>query len=95
MARGIVVTAVNPALVTTETFPHRDMLQRRPGMVMQPERVGETIVRVVRKGKGPEVSIPRWLASFQAVRVLAPALYRFGLTRAVRRGLRATRAGEQ
>jgi uncharacterized protein len=95
MARGIVVTAVNPGLVTTETFPHRDMLEKRPGLVMQPERIGETIVRVVRKGKGPEVSIPRWLASFQAVRVLAPALYRFGLTRAVRRGLRATRAGEK
>jgi len=94
MPRGIVVTAVNPGLVTTETFPHRDMLQKRPGLVMQPERIGDAIVDVVRKGKGPEVSIPRWLASFQAVRVLAPPLYRFGLTRAVRRGMRATRAGE-
>jgi short-subunit dehydrogenase len=95
MPRGIVVTAVNPSLVATETFPHRDILQRRPGMLIQPERVGDAIVEVIRKGKGPEVSIPRWLASFQAIRVLAPPLYRFGLTRAVKRGLRATRAGEK
>ena len=94
MPRGIVVTAVNPGLVSTETFPHRDMLAKRPGLVMQPERIGEAIVEVIRKGKGPEVSIPRWLASFQAIRVLAPPLYRFGLTRAVKRGMRATRAGE-
>jgi short-subunit dehydrogenase len=95
MPRGIVVTSVNPGLVSTETFPHRDMLEKRPGLVMPPERIGDAIVQVVRKGKGPEVSIPRWLASFQAVRVLAPPLYRFGLTRAVKRGLRATRAGEK
>jgi short-subunit dehydrogenase len=88
------VTAVNPGLVTTETFPHEDMLAKRPKMVMKPERIGDAIVEVVRKGKGPEVSIPRWLASFQAIRVLAPPLYRFGLTRAVRRGLRATRVDE-
>jgi short-subunit dehydrogenase len=94
MPSGIVVTAVNPGLVTTETFPHEDMLAKRPKMVMKPERIGDAIVEVVRKGKGPEVSIPRWLASFQAIRVLAPPLYRFGLTRAVRRGLRATRVDE-
>jgi uncharacterized protein len=91
---GILVTAVNPGLVTTEAFPHRDMLEKSPRLVMRPERIGEAIVEVVRKGRAPEVSIPRWLASFQAVRVLAPRLYRFGLTRAVKRGMRATRAGE-
>jgi hypothetical protein len=58
------------------------------------ERIGEAIVEVVRKGKAPEVSIPRWLGSFQALRVLAPPLYRFGLTRAVKRGMRATRVDE-
>ncbi len=94
MPNGIVVTAVNPGLVTTEAFPHNDMLEKAPRLVMKPEQIAEAIVEIVRKGKGPEVSIPRWLASFQAVRVLAPPLYRFGLTRAVKRGLRATRAGE-
>jgi short-subunit dehydrogenase len=94
MAKGIVVTVVNPGLVITEGFPHADIAQRSPRMVMKPERIAEAIVEVVRRGKGPEVSIPRWLGSFQAVRVLAPALYRFGLTRAVKRGLRATRADE-
>jgi short-subunit dehydrogenase len=92
MAKGIVVTVINPGLVTTEGFPQADMAQRSPRLVMKPERIAEAIVEVVRKGKGPEVSIPRWLGSFQAVRVLTPALYRFGLTRAVKRGLRATRA---
>jgi short-subunit dehydrogenase len=91
---GILVTVVNPGLVTTETFPHQDMLERAPRLVMQPERIGEAIVEVVRSGKAPEVSIPRWLSSFQAIRVLVPPLYRFGLTRAVRRGMRATRVDE-
>jgi uncharacterized protein len=95
MPKGILVTAVNPGLVSTEGFPHRDMLEKRSRLVMKPERVADGIVEVVRRGKAPEVSIPRWLASFQAIRVLAPPLYRFGLARAVKRGMRATRANER
>jgi short-subunit dehydrogenase len=79
--RGVLVTAVNPAFVATEGFPHQD---KSPWMVMRPERVAEVIVDVVRKGKAPEVSIPRWAASGQAFRVLTPTLYRYGLSRAAR-----------
>lgn len=85
--RGLRVTAVNPALVATEGFPHTG--PARKGLrVMRPERVADLIVRVVDKGKAPEVSIPRHLAALQAVRVLAPPLYRFGLDRATRGSLR-------
>jgi uncharacterized protein len=91
--RGVRVTVVNPGLVATESFPHRDAIDRGR-RVMEPDRVARVIVDVVRRGKAPEVSIPRWLASFQAVRVLAPPLYRFGLRRATRGSLRATRVDE-
>ena len=79
--RGILVTAVNPAFVATEGFPHHD---KSPWMVMRPQRVAEVIVDIVRKGKAPEVSIPRWAAPGQAVRVLVPPLYRFGVARIAR-----------
>jgi NAD(P)-dependent dehydrogenase (short-subunit alcohol dehydrogenase family) len=87
--RGVLVTTVNPGLVRTEGFPHRD--RRR---VMGPERVAATIVEAVERGKAPEVSVPRWLAAMQVVRLVAPPLYRFGLGQAARRGLRPTRAGQ-
>jgi short-subunit dehydrogenase len=85
---GVLVTAVNPGFVTTEGFPQRD----KPGwMVMRPERVAEAIVDAVRRDIAPELSIPRWAASFQAFRVLTPPLYRWGLRRATRQ-IRPTRA---
>src|SRR5207249_4100009 len=91
--RGILVTAVNPGLVATEAFPHRDALERgRP--VMKPERVARVIVDVVKRGRAPEVSVPRWMAALQAFRVLTPPLYRFGLRRATRGSLRPTRVDE-
>ena len=89
-SKGILVTAVNPGLVRTEQFPHRDASDR---IVMPPERIAKVIVDVLRTGKAPEVSVPRWLASLQAFRVLTPPLYRWGIKRASERGLRATRAG--
>jgi short-subunit dehydrogenase len=79
--RGVLVTAVNPGFVATEGFPHTD---KDPRMVMKPERVAETVVDVIRRGRAPEVTIPRWIAPAQAVRFLAPPLYRFGLARAAR-----------
>jgi short-subunit dehydrogenase len=82
--RGILVTVVNPAFVGTEAFPHTDKPDR---MVMKPERIARVIVDVVRKGQAPEVSVPRWLGPGQAVRVLAPPVYRAGLRRAVKGGL--------
>jgi short-subunit dehydrogenase len=93
--RGVRVTAVNPGLVSTERFPHRDAAEAgglRSRMVMRPERIATAIIRVVERGIAPELSVPRWLGSLQAVRVLAPALYRAGLRRATRGVIRTTRA---
>jgi short-subunit dehydrogenase len=88
--RGIIVTVVNPGIVSTEGFPHADARDRRIGRPMRPERVAEAIVDVVRRGKAPELSVPRWMAAMQAARVLVPPLYRFGLDRVTRRSLRPT-----
>jgi short-subunit dehydrogenase len=78
--RGVRVTAVNPGLVQTEGFRQPARLER-VGLVMRPERVAEAIVHVAEAGIAPERSVPRWLGSFQALRVLTPGLYRFGVTR--------------
>jgi short-subunit dehydrogenase len=85
--RGVVVTAVNPGLVATEGFfPADSPLWRdrlaRP-FIMQPDRVARTILDVIRRRKGPEVTVPRWLAAPQAARLLAPPLYRAALRRIV------------
>lgn len=92
--RGILVTTVNPGLVHTEGFPHRDARDRFGVPVMGPMRVADVIVEVVERGRAPEVSVPRVLGAMQAVRVLAPPVYRWGVRRALARGLRATRVGE-
>ncbi len=79
---GVLVTAVNPGFVSTEGFPNHEV----PGpLVMGPERVAAGIVTVIERGIAPERSIPRWPAPFQAVRVLAPPLYRWGMTLATSR----------
>jgi short-subunit dehydrogenase len=90
-SRGVVVTAVNPGLVATERFPHKDAIERGR-KVLRPERIAATIVDVVRRGKGPEVSVPRLLAAGQAVRVFAPPVYRFALSRVARSTVRPTNA---
>jgi len=87
--RGILVTTVNPGLVRTEAFPHSDAKR-----VMKPERIAEVIVEVVKEGKAPEVSIPKWLSALQLVRLVAPPAYHFGMRQAVKRGLRSTRVDE-
>jgi short-subunit dehydrogenase len=83
--RGVMVTSINPGLVETEGFPmtelKRDRLARN--FIMRPERVARVIVDVIRRRRGPEVSVPRWLASPQAFRVLTPALYRAAVARLV------------
>jgi short-subunit dehydrogenase len=72
--RGVLVTSVNPGFVPTEGFPQAN----RPSILsLTPERVGEAIVKVVRNGIAPEYSIPRWVASLQAFRVLTPPVYRW------------------
>ncbi len=80
--RGVLVTAVNPGFVRTERFPS---VAVHPRFVMDPWRVGRAIVRVIRDGIAPEYSIPRWVAPFQAFRVLTPPLYRWGVRTATRR----------
>ena len=85
LAPRVLVTAVNPGLVQTEGFPQRGMPRR---LVMRPERVAHVIVRAVEDGIAPEVSVPRSLAVFQLVRILAPPLYRAGLRQILVRGVR-------
>ena len=46
---------------------------------MRPERVAQGIATVIERGIAPEYSIPRWIAPFQALRVLTPPLYRAGV----------------
>jgi short-subunit dehydrogenase len=80
--RGILVTTVNPGLSKTEGFPQ---LGTPRVLLVDPDRVAEVIVDVVRKGIAPEISIPRWPSTLQAFRVLTPGLYRWGVRRATRR----------
>ena len=82
---GVMVTVVNPGLVETEAFPQsgikRDPILGR--FVMAPDRIAEVLWDVIRRRRGPEISIPRWLGSLQATRVLAPPLYRAVMERLV------------
>jgi len=82
---GVLVTAVNPGFVSTEGFPNDQV--PRP-LVMKPERVARGILTVVERGIAPEYSIPRWIAPFQAVRVLTPPLYRAGVRMTTRAELK-------
>jgi NAD(P)-dependent dehydrogenase (short-subunit alcohol dehydrogenase family) len=79
---GILVTTVNPGFTRTEGFPQEDI---PAPLVMRREHVAGVIVDVVRRGRAPEVSVPRGLAAAQAFRVLTPPLYRWGVDRVTRR----------
>jgi NADP-dependent 3-hydroxy acid dehydrogenase YdfG len=84
--RGILVTSVNPGFSPTEGFP-----KVGPSVVrIDPHQVAKLIVDVVRRGRAPEVSIPRTLAALQAFRVLTPPLYRWGV-RTISRRVRSSR----
>ena len=91
---GVMVTSVNPGLVATEGFfPEdspiwKDPVARR--FMMEPEKVADAVVDVVTRRKGPEVSVPRWLAAPQAFRLLTPPLYRAAMRLVV--GSRARRS---
>jgi NADP-dependent 3-hydroxy acid dehydrogenase YdfG len=79
--RGVLVTAVNPGFVPTESFP-----QERPSFVtLTAERVAETVVKVVRDDIAPEYSIPRWAGPLAAFSALTPSLYRWAVDRVARR----------
>jgi len=82
---GIGVTSVNPGLTETEGFP----MEHVPSvLVMPPDRIAATIVDVVERERGPEVSIPRWIAAMQVFRVLTPPLYRWGVRTIAQRATR-------
>ena len=71
--RGVRVHTVNPGPVETPGFPQRDLLSRRVGsrLVLQPERIAETIVRAVEHDHA-EVVVPRYLRVAGAIQALAP-----------------------
>jgi short-subunit dehydrogenase len=79
---GVLVTSVNPGFSPTEGFPMRGM---PTPILLDPDRVARTVVDVVRRGKAPEISIPRTVAAFQIFRVLTPPLYRWGMGTIARR----------
>jgi len=85
--KGILVTSVNPGFSPTEGF------RGGPSIVnLDPDRVAKLIVDVVRRGRGPEVSIPRGLPLLQVFRVLTPPLYHWAVDRIARRSV-STRGG--
>ena len=86
--RGILVTSVNPGFARTEGFPMDGMPR---ALVMDPDRIARVIVDVVRRGRAPEVDVPRGAGAFEAFRILVPPLYRWGVRTATRR-LRSTPA---
>ena len=86
-SQGVQVTTVNPSFVRTESFTSGDFDKLPKAVVLEAEQVAEAILYVVRKEKAPEFSVPRWMASMQSVRVLAPPLYRAALRRMSRRGV--------
>jgi short-subunit dehydrogenase len=80
--RGLKVTAVNPGPVATEGFPQTGI---RPRLLTPADDVADLIIDVLRRGRAPEVSIPRWVAALQVFRVLTPGPYRWGLRAATAR----------
>jgi short-subunit dehydrogenase len=86
--KGILVTSVNPGFAETEAFPQGHLPK---ALVMRADRVARAIVEVVKKGKAPEVSVPRALGPWQAFRILTPPLYRWGM-RTVAGRMGSTRA---
>jgi short-subunit dehydrogenase len=73
-ARGVRVHTVNPGPVETPGFPQRELLSHRFGnrLVLQPDRIAETIVRAVERNR-TEVVVPRYLRLAGALQALAPA----------------------
>ena len=84
---GVMVTVVNPGLVATDGFFPKDSPAWKDPLakqfMMKPEKIARAIVDVIRHRRGPEVSVPRWLAAPQAARLLAPPLYHAALRRIV------------
>ena len=88
----MLVTTVDPGFIETEGFPQEEL---DPRFVMRPGRVANVIVGIVRKGKAPEVSVPRWAGAFQVFRVLLPGPYRWGVRTVSRSGIRLMGTAER
>jgi short-subunit dehydrogenase len=79
---GILVTSVNPRFAATEGFPQ----DRLPSaLVMPASKVARAIVDVVKRGKAPEISVPRGMGAFEAFRILTPPFYRWGMRKVTAR----------
>ena len=87
--RGILVTVVNPSASPTEGFPQTGVPK---ALLVPPERVVRAIVDVVKRGRTPEVTVPRYTSALQAFRVLTPPPYRWCM-RLVSKRFAGTRMG--
>ena len=56
-----------------------------PLALIDPDRVAKTIVDVVRRGRAPQVSIPRAIAALEVFRVVTPPVYRWFVRRITER----------
>ena len=79
---GILVTSVNPIFARTEGFP---MTNTPRAIQVKADTVARTIVDAVKRGRAPEVNVPRGLPVLQAFRILTPPLYRWGVRGVARR----------
>ncbi|HYZ10571.1 MAG TPA: SDR family NAD(P)-dependent oxidoreductase [Actinomycetota bacterium] len=80
--RGVVVTAVCPGFVDTESFPQPNA----PRAVMfTPEQVARRIVQVIDRREVGTVHIPPWAGPLSALQLLAPPMYRFLAKQGARR----------
>jgi short-subunit dehydrogenase len=77
-ASGVRLTAVLPTFVRTDIVSG---LPLRGVPTIEPERVGETIVRAVRRGWPPAVVVPRWLGVLPRLAALTPYRVADGLRR--------------
>jgi short-subunit dehydrogenase len=89
--QGVLVTAVNPGFVKTESFP---LVGMDPRMILTLEKVAGAVIRVVRDDIAPELSVPRYVSPLQAFRVLTPPLYRWGVRKGRDMGLKGTEAAD-
>lgn len=71
---GVHVTAICPAFVDTEGFPQKDL----PDAIVMPMKlVTRAIVKVIERGRAPQVTVPRWAGTLEFFRVAIPVPYRW------------------
>ncbi len=76
---GVGVSLVQPGPVATDFFDARGVpYQRRHPKPVSAERVARAMIRAVDRGRY-ETYVPRWLGLANAMKALAPPLYRLGV----------------